>query len=313
MEFLDGGTVDHLIPCTASEKQTCQIVTTLVTWNKMLWGSRFEIREQPETSNQLEIWNFPITSPTAGDIGAWKQQQQADLLQWLLATHKCIGSVSLNLSLANDTGTRILRAISQNKWIKTVQIWGINTSAASTVSATLPCLTKIETLHFASSKLFVDGFIDPLCTLLQASSSLRCLHLNGEFARQTTIDMLFTAFLRKPALEELRIQGVSINSDARPQAPKEYLSLTTALKVLSVTTRNLFMQRAILEGVLRNRSIEKLLLYSFVEDEESTALVSRIIKENLVIRVLHIWDCTAARTSWVELSLRLLGYSSDRE
>ncbi|KAL1462154.1 hypothetical protein MTO96_043195 [Rhipicephalus appendiculatus] len=289
MEFLDGDTVDHLIPCTASEKQTCQIVTKLATWNKMLWGSRFEIREQPETSNQLRIWNYPITSPTAGQVGAWKQQQQADLLRWLLATHKCIGSVSLNLSLANDTGMRLLRAVCQNKWIRTIEICGIKTSAASTVSATLPCLTNIETLHLTSFKLFLDAFIDPLCTLLQASSSLRCLHLSGEFARDTTIDMLFTALLRKPALEELRIQGLSINRDACRQAPKEYLSLTTALKVLSVTARNLFMQRAILEGVLKNRSIEKLLLYSFVEDEESTVLVSRIIKENLVIRVLHIW------------------------
>ncbi|XP_075750535.1 uncharacterized protein LOC142817398 [Rhipicephalus microplus] len=287
MLALGGGAADHLVPCTASEKQTCQIVTKLVTWNRLLRGSGLEIQEQPETSDQLHIMNFPFSS-TWGSIKLWKLPNQAELLEWLLSTHKCIGSVSLDLSLGHDTSTRVLRAISEKKGVKTMKLSSMEASAARTISATLPCLTEIVTLHLTCFPCLLDGFIDPLCRLLQASSSLRCLHLSGTLVQETAVDMFFTAISRGSALKGLHLQSLLIKSGARPQALKEYLSSTTALNVLAVTVMNLFMQRAILEGILKNRSIRKLSLHGFLEDEQSVALMSRIIRENLVIRVLHV-------------------------
>ncbi|KAH7976091.1 hypothetical protein HPB52_008632 [Rhipicephalus sanguineus] len=53
---------------------------------------------------------------------------------------------------------------------------------------------------------------------------------------------------------------------------------------------NTSLQTAVLEGVLENRSIEKLSLNMFNGTEESTALVSRIIKEKHEMRWLSIWS-----------------------
>ncbi|KAH7976468.1 hypothetical protein HPB52_014399 [Rhipicephalus sanguineus] len=288
MEALQGGTADHLLPCTASNTETCQIVSELVTWNKLLRGSRFEIREDPETCNQLCVTNSTTAPPMEEifDTEQWPQYQK--LLEWLLTTHRCIGSVSLRLSSMEDTSPSLLRAVCQNRWIKTLSIADIKTTAAAAVVDILPCLTSIEKLHLTPEEIPPDVFVAPVSTLLEASACLSSLHVSGKFAQGGTIDMLFTGLLRKPTLAELHFQDLSVHGDAYPQPVKEYLGSTTSLKVLSVTTRTPSMQMAVLEGVLENGSIEKLSLDLFRGTEEIMPLVSRVIKTKRAIRILNI-------------------------
>lgn len=288
MEDSQGGAFDHLLPCTASDKETCQIVAELVTWNKLLLGSRFEIREDPETCNQLCITNS-TTAPRIVDIfdaEHWPQCQE--LLVWLLTTHRCIGSVSVKLSAIEDTSPSLLSAVCQNRWIKTVSIDDINASAATTVLDILPYLTSVKKLHLTDTELPPDLFVAPLSALLEASRCLHSLHIRGKFAEDGTIGTLFTALLGKANLEELRFQDLSVHDGACPQSVREYIGSTNSLKVLSVTMRTPSMQTALLEGVLENGSIERLWLDLFMGREEITPLVSRIIKTNRAIRTLHI-------------------------
>ncbi|KAL3208231.1 hypothetical protein MRX96_039274 [Rhipicephalus microplus] len=267
MLALGGGAADHLVPCTASEKQTCQIVTKLVTWNRLLRGSGLEIQEQPETSDQLHIMNFPFSS-TWGSIKLRKLPNQAELLEWLLSTHKCIGSVSLDLSLGHDTSTRVLRAISEKKGVKTMKLSSMEASAARTISATLPCLTEIVTLHLTCFPCLLDGFIDPpvqvaasvivsqwLCAELKCSGCERKVSLgHHQFTGQIDLidceafsgtDLLVNvtdgdklAILhRLPSYEHIKYISIWIYSDYMHQslALAEYLRSTRTLHALKLS------------------------------------------------------------------------------
>ncbi|KAL1470069.1 hypothetical protein MTO96_024625 [Rhipicephalus appendiculatus] len=102
------------------------------------------------------------------------------------------------------------------------------------------------------------------------------------------VGTLLNTFLSKPILEELSFEDLTLEWGAYLQALKEYLSSTTVLKVLTMCMSNLSLQMAVLEGVLENRSIEKLSLRMLKGTEHSTALVSRIIKEKHAMRSLSI-------------------------
>lgn len=290
MDVLERRFADHFIPCTASERETCQIVAKLVSWNKLLLGSTFKIQEKPDTSNQLCITNSTFVPPAVENADEQQAPQYSSLLGRLLTTHRCIVSVSLKISLAQTTSLAVLSTACQHRWIKAISITGVPRSAASTVFTVLPCLTNIEHLRFATMQLYPNAFVPPLCALLRASSSLKSLHISGRFAGNEMVEKLFTELLRKPTLCDLHFEDLS-HTDydyTYPRALKEYLSSTTDLKVLSVSISNRSTQRAVLEGVLENKSIKKFSLNLFVGNEESTALVSRIINENRAIRTLSI-------------------------
>ncbi|KAL1421592.1 hypothetical protein MTO96_023027 [Rhipicephalus appendiculatus] len=101
----------------------------------------------------------------------------------------------------------------------------------------LPCLTKIERLYLSTWELPPDPYIAPLRVLLQVSTSLKCLVLSGKITNERMIGMLVTTLMRKPTLKELNISAFSLDSDVHLQTLQDYLSSTTALKVLSLTMR----------------------------------------------------------------------------
>lgn len=68
----------------------------------------------------------------------------------------------------------------------------------------------------------------------------------------------------------------------------QYLRMTTAINHLAVVMTNEVGQKAILEGVLKQRIIEMLLIGGFIENEESPGIVAAVIRENSVIRNLSI-------------------------
>ncbi|KAH6922103.1 hypothetical protein HPB50_009515 [Hyalomma asiaticum] len=278
---------NHLVPCTASEGETCQIVTKLVTWNRLLRGSPFEIQEDPETYNQLCVRDL-MRTVRAVTADSREPPQFSALLAWLLTTHRCIGRVKFPLAFDESTSHTLLHAVCQNKWIKTLSMFSVERSAARSVYSSIPHLTNIQTLHISTFGSSMDGFVAPLGALLQASSCLKSLHLCGAFNDAKLINRLFTALVARPVLTDLEFRDTSDHGDAYPQALRKYLSSTTALKVLDVHMRTERMLMALLEGVLESKSIHKFSLDFLRADEKCVAMVSRILKENRVIRTLTI-------------------------
>ncbi|KAL1437235.1 hypothetical protein MTO96_048955 [Rhipicephalus appendiculatus] len=273
----------------SSDKETCQIVAELVTWNKLLHSSRFEIRENPENANQLCVTNSTTAAPVVEKFETEQWSQYLELLEWLLATHRCIASISLKLSSMKDTSLALLSALCQNRWIKTVSLADINASSVTTVFHFLPYLTSVEKLHVTPLELPPDLFVAPLSGLLQPSTSLNSLHISGKFADEGTIDGLFTALLRKPTLAELHFQDLSVHRGVYPQSVKQYIGCTNFLRVLSVTIGDTTYANGLTRRRFgKYRSIEKLSLDLFMGREEITDLVSKIIETNRIIRKLYI-------------------------
>lgn len=287
MAAFEGADNDHLLPCTACEGETCQIVTKLMTWNRLLRGSPFEIQEDAEESDQLCLTYVRFATLAPGKLRHWDAPKYSKTLAWLLATHRCIGSVNLPHLLDDNTRQSLLRAVWQNKCIKTLRLPSVKLSAVDDICAALPSLTNIHTLHFSTSDATLDCFVAPLSVLLQTSSSLKCLRLSGSFTNGEMINTLFAALLKKPSLEELDFAVLSDHDDAYPQALKQYLSSTTALKEVAVSMTRSVM-KVLLEGVLENRSIQQLSLEGSLANGECMALVSRLMREHPVIRSLSI-------------------------
>lgn len=288
MEALEGDTAGCLLPCTASERETCQIVTKLVGWRTLLLGSKFEIREEFDAYCQLCIVIDPFLPQTVDYIDKRQLPPCSELLESLLTTHRCIGSLRVDLSDDESTSVPLLRTACRNKWIKTVSLTGMPASTANTISDLLPCLTQIEKLTLTSRELSLDAFLAPLCALLHATSSLKTLRLSVIVEETKTINTLFATLSRKPIIRELHFHTLELDCDPCLPELQQYLGSTTVLRALSVCTRKLSIQTAVLEGLLANRSVENFSLLTFIGNEGSGAMVSRIIRENSVIRKLII-------------------------
>ncbi|KAL3192527.1 hypothetical protein MRX96_058944 [Rhipicephalus microplus] len=203
MEVLRGGTVFQLLLCTASHEESCQIVSQLVTWNKLLLRFGFEIRENPEKCNQLCITNS-TTPSIVGILHEEDRLQCQELLEWLLTNHRCIASVSIGIGVFSTEieSLSLLKAVGQNRWIKTVSIEDIDTfAAASTLRDILAYRTGVENLHLKYLTFSQDIFAAPLCVQQETSICLHSLHITGKFAEGDILDPLFTALLRNATVK----------------------------------------------------------------------------------------------------------------
>ncbi|XP_065308414.1 uncharacterized protein [Dermacentor albipictus] len=277
---------DHCVPCTVAENQTCQIADKLSAWNRLLLASNFELREQADMSGQLCLGNF------SGKVHLRQLPQNQDRLRWLLRTHHCISSVHLKLHIVTNPDFYVLKALRHSSGIKTVILYMQGWKALNAASALIPSLTNIKTLHCEADLSREDsseGFVAALSALQRASSSLESLHLNGFLIQGQAAENFVGEFLSKSALKELVLQRVAFECESYPHALREYIGTTTFLNAVTLDmVVNKVTQTAILEGVLENRSIEKLSMYVFTGNEEIAELVAGVISRNRVIRNLTL-------------------------
>ncbi|KAH7974449.1 hypothetical protein HPB49_015667 [Dermacentor silvarum] len=283
---------DHFVPCTAGENETCQIVDKLSTWNELLLGSQFELQEMPGTTGQLFLKTFADILPTIENFDALWIPHYPDLIVWLLRTHRCIASVYLKLSTAAITRLSVLDALRHSTWTKRVILCVEDMQAFDAAFKVIPCLTKIEELDCSACTKYEappEGFLTALSALFRTSSSLKCLHLSFLRLIGPVADKLFTdLLLNKHKLKELHLLDCELVCDSYPYALTEYLGTTTALNNFAVDMTNEMVQKAVLDGILQNNSIYKLLIGGFIQNEESPGIVAAVIRENSVLRNLNI-------------------------
>ncbi|KAH7976140.1 hypothetical protein HPB52_009327 [Rhipicephalus sanguineus] len=108
-------------------------------------------------------------------------------------------------------------------------------------------------------------------------------------SEKTSRDSFFTTLSHQSQLKELNLLTSSLQCNSYPYAFAEYLATTTVLKVLVVSVTNELVQKAVLKGVSENSSIEELFLNDFTGNQESTAIVARMISSNRVLRKLTVY------------------------
>ncbi|KAH7984951.1 hypothetical protein HPB49_026671 [Dermacentor silvarum] len=218
--------------------------------------------------------------------------QYPEHIEWLLRTHRCIASVYLRLSIVEYTSLSVLDALPHSPGTKTVTLCFEDMQAFGAALKVIPCFTEIEELRCETSIIYdalPEGCIAALSTLLHASSCLKSLCLSLLRLIGPVTDTLFTnLLLNKHKLKELYLLDCVLACDSYPYALTEYLGTTTALNHLAVDMPNDVVQKAILEGILKNRSIDKLRIGGLIENEESLGLVAAVVRKNCVIRNLRI-------------------------
>ncbi|XP_075737440.1 uncharacterized protein LOC142777017 [Rhipicephalus microplus] len=297
MDCFNPDVIPHLVDCTAAENQTCHIADKISLINDLLLGSKMVLREHPDTLGQLHLDNSGCTA-TIHSFNSMPRPHYPELLAWLLRTHRCILSSSLEISLVNESGLTRLDALHRRSIIKRLKLCFFGIGALNSASQTLPSLKNVEELEctsiLTSGFLFPKAFIDAISHLLQNSSSLDTLRFHTFSMRAHVADSFFAALSCKSRLKELNLQKCSLDCSPYPYALMGYLATTTLLKVLVVDMTNELLQSEVLEGVSRNTSIETLTIGKFIGHDRSTAAVAGVLRNNQVLRKLGIStrDCS---------------------
>ncbi|KAL3186587.1 hypothetical protein MRX96_027399 [Rhipicephalus microplus] len=296
MDCFDPDVIPHLVDCTAAENQTCHIADKISLITDLLLGSKMVLREHPHTLDQLHLDNSGCTA-TIHSFNLMRRPHYPELLAWLLRTHRCILSSSLELSLVNESGLTTLDAMHRSSRIRRLKLCFFGIGALNSASQTLPSLRNVElecTSILTSAFLFQKAFIDAISHLLQNSSSLNTLRLHTFSMRAHVADSFFAALSCKSRLKELNLQKCSLDCSTYPYALMGYLATTTLLKVLVVDMTNELLQSAVLEGVSMNTSIETLTIGKYIVHDRSAAAVAGVLKNNQVLRKLSIStkDCS---------------------
>ncbi|KAH7975165.1 hypothetical protein HPB49_024704 [Dermacentor silvarum] len=226
---------DHFVPCTAGENETCQIVNKLSTWNELLLGSQFELREM-KTAGQLSL-SCIRDSPRIENFDSLRLPQYPELIGWLLRTHNCIASVYV--SAVGIASLSVLEALRHSAGTKTVIFWFEDVEALNAAFEVITCLTKTEELHCGIHyDAALDGFMTALSALLEASTALKSLTLSCLQLMGPMVDTLFThLLLSKHKLKELVLDHCELSCDSYPNALNEYIGepddrLVDALRLL---------------------------------------------------------------------------------
>ncbi|KAH6922291.1 hypothetical protein HPB50_012186 [Hyalomma asiaticum] len=300
MDTVHADIMHHCVECTAADNQTCQIAQELSTINKLLFSSMVQLQELPDTSGQLHLADISSTVSKLENLDSLQLPRYPELIDWLLRTHRCISSASVTVSFDDDTCLRTLDAIGHSLGVEKLKL---NCDIAETLNcayAVIPSLTKIKKLDCTGMWRFADriseDFISALSELLISSSYLETLRF-CDFRLDSRLADTFIASLRHSStLKELDLRSSSLECDSDPVDLIEYLSTTTLLKVLAVDMTNEFVQMAVLLGLSKNRSIEKLTIGKFIVNNAGTVLMAYVISSNRVVRNL-----TISSTGWTNI------------
>ncbi|KAK8765278.1 hypothetical protein V5799_032114 [Amblyomma americanum] len=279
---LSGTYVDQFVPCTATDQSTCQIVPNLPALNELLFASHLELRELPDRCGQLSLSSFSHCGLLA------PHSPQAELIFWLLTAHRCIVAVHVWISPFDCHTASLCRTLQRNLWLKALKLQLYEFVSYHEICAAIACSPDLEELELSMHRECPAELASALSALfLRASAPLVSLKLNGVLMVGKSIKAVLEALVRNSTLKKLDITGSLVWESFREQFVA-YLTSTTGLTRVSMDSGSELEQKALLQGVLHNRTISKLSLKCFVGNEESARLIARIFRENAVLRSFHI-------------------------
>lgn len=295
--WFSGSPIEFGLACTARDGQACQIVRHLPVWNEFLYFLHYELRESSGASGQLSLVDidYPrLSRPREEDYATW--QQVNFLINRLLGTHRCIGTLDLKCSFSS----RILHpseyffcdALRMNPSIKTLKMNFLDEHKHENVCAAISSCVKLERLELELSLRPPEGLLPALTTLLSTTTALTVLKMPQLHITEQQADSFLTALRENATLKELSMcespyAPVSVLN--RPEFA-DYLKNTTTLTTLSAEVavatdyehENRWLRS--LEGISENRTITKVCLRNVVVDEASSGIVAKIFAPNSVLR-----------------------------
>nr|XP_054925651.1 uncharacterized protein LOC129384338 [Dermacentor andersoni] len=329
---LQGPAVDYEIPCTATHQRICHIVQYLPAWNKWLCYNQSQLRESTGKSGQFSLVACTAPVPTTPTVDKLHKRRKADIfLNWLLKTHRCVGEIDLThwppLSTAFDHSPDLLfDALSQNSSVKVLKLKSNNMNYR--LCDAISSLVQIEEFEFEYAYDSFDRTPMPsaLSSLLRTAQSLISLRIPELRFDEAQADEFLTALTTNKTLQALSIREIMSSHPLllNRSAFAEFLKSTLTLTTLTITipfsppyqpARNHWLW--ILEGLLKNETIQNVSLAYVIVDVESSALITKIFAENKVIRTFEIISkrerLDAQYTSMSECWLRALAENNTLE
>lgn len=286
--------------CTRSEKSpVCQLSYHLKVCNEALWHVGLELKEDTQGSvGELRLlsvyggWGeLPGRNP---DVEA--ERVAVNLLQMFFMSHRCIVDVELNVSLASRRF--LLRALEQNRSVKTLRVQGIHsehTEASDNVFNMVSAAANIQEI------IFSDGHCSSL--LKQAVSFLL---LEGGDTRLKILDVaalrmshykakqLILGLRENHTIEELAV-GASVftcGSVSPSDIFAGYLTRENAkLKKLTLRSRPFYNTRA-LKALVRTLStlttLQELTVDLSLTCVEDTVLFASVVALNRTLKSLSV-------------------------
>lgn len=289
--------IDFELACTATSDGTCQVIHHLPVWNEFLYFLHYELRDASGTSGQLSLVDidYPrLARPREGDFVIW--QQVNILLNWLLETHRCIGTLDLKCSFSS----RILHpsekffcdALRKNQSIKTFKMNFLDDHEHENVCAAIASCANLERLELELSLRPPAGLSSALATLLRTTAALAVLKIPQLHITEQEADSFLAALRENTTLMELSVfesPNTPVSLLDRSEFA-QYLKNTATLRSLTVEIgvaiaygpENRWLW--ILDGICGNRTIREVSLQNLIVDKESSQIIANIFTQNNTVR-----------------------------
>ncbi|KAH7946205.1 hypothetical protein HPB49_021436 [Dermacentor silvarum] len=285
-----GVVIDHLMPCTAAEHQTCHIAGQLATCNELLFPARLELRDLSSDHGQLCLASFAEPELHLPDPVEFQLHQAATLVYWLLKTHRCVGSLDLTTSTLANRWELLLAALESNSSLRTLKIDVSEFVVQNELFVAIASLKHLEELECSSFTECLQELPATLSLFLRNTRSLTVLKIPGLRMKDEGARKLMTALKSNVSIRELSLHG-SIVCQAGRRAFAEYLKATGTLTTLTIVaemgkSRGCFTR--IIEGLIANRTVSNVELKYVPIDPECIQLTAKMFLENPVLRIFNV-------------------------
>ncbi|XP_077541061.1 uncharacterized protein LOC144153284 [Haemaphysalis longicornis] len=270
--------------CTATEQQTCQIVSRVSVLNELLCHARLQLREVCGTCGQLAL--VAADTRCLPKPAEEKKTQAVALVHWLLATHRCVAAVDISVSEGHDELIR--DPFWANSSIETLKFDSGSIENRQNLFTFVSFLGRLEELECTTYRGCADDcLVGALGSLLRSTTSLRSLKLSALRVEKKWAYHLVEDLSSNSTVKELSLHA----SVADCTTFQEYLQCAVNLKSLSVST-GLAPRRGalkpILSGLIGNASITDVRFEDFWVEWESAELVFKVLAQNPLLRNFHL-------------------------
>lgn len=152
--------------------------------------------------------------------------------------------------------------------------------------------SSLKVLNFLNMP-FSTSSIGILCALFDAGSSIRQLKFVGIQMSKECWSQLFASLSRSAALESLFLENCGIGP-ALVEDIDRFLSINTSLQTLYLNSNEIdesMIGKWSISGLIKNRSLKKLMLSQNPVGDDGARHLSRMLKSNRTIETLSIVNC----------------------
>lgn len=277
--------------CTAVDSNPCQIIAQLPVCNELLCNIQLELKEF--SPGRLCLGSLDYVKP------APESEHQIDqafhLVSTLLSNHHCIASLHLQpWDFYPKYEEMISSSLHPTAALKSLKLAGNEWLVQALVPA-MPFLTGLEELD-CGRYTHPKEMIEPLCSLLAKSSTLKKLTLPFRNLTPPEATLFYSALSKNITLTDLHLMYSCIVPDGENYTAAFAASLEkcTMLKSLVISwdgRERLVELKHVIDAVGRSKSVISFSLHNFLIENEALAAIENLLTSNNIVTSFRLISC----------------------